>query len=103
MCTVFSGICNKSGKLSSIAYLAKFLGHITDNSSGKSVLRNLFMKSVGERSMEIQEDIHQVLSLKLYNSSFNFQTKSLENSRVYEMTFDGIKCEISFAYLCITR
>ena len=29
-------------------YLAKFAGYVADNSSGKSVLRNLFMKSVGE-------------------------------------------------------
>ena len=78
--------------------MEKVVEHVTDNSSVKTVLRNLFMKSVG--NMEIQVVIHQILSLKLYSSSFKFQTKSLEKSRQYEMTSDGIKCKISFAYLC---
>ena len=49
--------------------------------------------------MELQEVIQQIRSLKLYNSSFTFQTKSLENSHEYEITSDGIKCKISFEYL----
>lgn len=49
--------------------------------------------------MELQEVIQQILSLKPYNSSFTFQTKSLENSREYEMTSNSIKCKISFEYL----
>lgn len=49
--------------------------------------------------MELQEVIQQILSLKLYNSFFTFQTKSLENSREYEITSDDIKCKISFEYL----
>ena len=46
--------------------------------------------------MELQEVIQQIRSLKLYNSSFTFQAKSLENSREYEITSDGIKQELRF-------
>ena len=66
----------KVDKVSSIAcdVFGKVGGHVTNNSSGKSVAKKLFIKAIGERG------IHQILSLKLYNSLFKVQTISLENS-----------------------
>ena len=83
--------------------MTNVVGHVTGNSSSKSVLRNLFMKSLGERDTEIQEVIHEILSLKLYNSSFKFQTKSLENSRGCEMTSDGVKGKKSHLHFYAQR
>ena len=51
-----------------------FVGHVTDNSSGTSVVRKLFVKPIGERDMVIQDVMHQIPSLKLYNLSFKHQT-----------------------------
>ena len=72
----------KVDKVSSIAcdVFGKVGGHVTNNSSGKLVAKKLFIKAIGERGMEIQDVIHQILSLKLYNSLFKVQTISLENS-----------------------
>ena len=62
----------KAEKLSSIARDAfeNVVGDVSEKSSPKWVLQKLFIKSVGERDMGIQEVMHQILSLKLCNSSF---------------------------------
>ena len=45
--------------------------------------------------MEIQEFMNQILSLKLYSSSFKFQIISLENSLQCEMTSHDIEVKKS--------
>lgn len=87
----------KVDKVSSIAcdVFGKVGGHVTNNSSGKSVAKKLFIKAIGERGMEIQDVIHQILSLKLYNSLFKVQTISLENSDQCEISSDGIEVKNS--------
>ena len=62
------------------------MGDVSDKSYPKSVSQKLFIKSVGERDMGIQELMHKILSLTFCNSSFKIQTISLENSRRCEMT-----------------
>ena len=53
------------------------------------------MKSVGERDMGIQEVMHQILSLKLYRSSFKVIIISLENSRRCKLSSTEITQEES--------
>ena len=57
---------------------------LTDESDPKVAVRKLLikmMKAVGERDMSMQEVMHQILSLKLFSSSFNVITVSLDGSR----------------------
>ena len=85
----------KAEKLLSIARDAfeNVVGDVSEKSSPKSVLQKLFIKSVGERYMGIQEGTYQILSLKLCNSSFKIRATSLENSRKCEMTPQEIKLQ----------
>ncbi|XP_057296771.1 uncharacterized protein LOC130625684 [Hydractinia symbiolongicarpus] len=71
------------------------VNNLSKISSSRSVIRKLMMKCVGERDMGIQEVMHQILSLKLYRSSFNVITISLENSRKCSITNDEIITEKS--------
>lgn len=48
------------------------------------------MRSVGLRDMSIQEVCHQVLQLKLYSSSYEVITTSLEGSRKVEANDENI-------------
>lgn len=88
---------SKSEKMSSVARDAfvNVVNNISKISSSRSVIRKLMMKCVGERDMGIQEVMHQILSLKLYRSSFNVITFSLENSRKCSITNDEIITEKS--------
>ena len=87
----------KAQKLSSIARdaLENFVGYVSEKSSNKAILLKLFIKSVGERDVGIQKVMHQILSLKLCNSSFKIRTISLENTRRCEMTQQEIKLQKS--------
>ena len=52
-----------------------------ESSDTKALMRKLMMKAAGERDMGIQEVMHHILSLKLFSSSFNVITLSLDGSR----------------------
>ena len=66
----------KAEKLSSIAkdVFENVISHIAYDSSPQSAMQKIFIKSVVERDMGIQEVMHQILSLKPYSSSFSVQT-----------------------------
>ena len=78
----------KGEKMTSVARDAfvNVVSNLSCDSSPKAAIRKLMMKCVGERDMGIQEVMHQIMSLKLYRSSFKVLTMSLENSR---------KCKLS--------
>ena len=63
---------SKAEKVSDVAKEA-FLS-VINNLSGKetsgNIFRKLIIKSVGERDFSAQEVMHQIMSLKLYCSSF---------------------------------
>ena len=87
----------KAEKLSSIAKDAfeNVISHVADDSSPQSAIQKIFIKSVGERDMGIQEVMHQIISLKLYSSSFSVHTISLDNSKKCEVSKESVKFEKS--------
>ena len=87
----------KSEKMSSIARNAfvAVVSNLQETSSVESVVRKLMIKSVGERDMGRQEVMHQILSLKLYKSSFQTIIISLENSRLCKISDGDIIVEKS--------
>lgn len=74
---------SKAEKISSVAKEAftSILCESSNQNSGKSTLRKLMMKAVGQRDMSIQEVMHHILSIKLVSSSFQVITTSLGGSR----------------------
>ena len=72
------------------------MGDVSDKYFPKSVLQKLLTKLVTERDMGIQKVIQQILSLRLFNSLFEIQTVSLENSHMREMTPQEIKLQKSY-------
>ena len=95
----------KAEKLSSIAR-GKFenvVGDVSEKSSPKSVLQKLFIKLVGERDMGVQYVMHQILSLKLCNSSFRARADTAENSCRCEMTLQEMKLQGSHMDICANR
>ena len=84
--------------MSSLARYAfvNVVSRLPDDSSPKSSIGKLMMKCVVERDMGIQEAMHQILSLKLYRSSFNVITVSLENSRKCTIQNDKLTAERSY-------
>ena len=51
------------------------------------------IKSVGEREMEMQEVMHQILGLKLYRSRFQAINISLDNSKRCNLSRNKIKVD----------
>ena len=82
---------SKAEKISSVAKEAftSVLCESSNQSNGKSTLRKLMMKAVGQRVMSIQEVMHRILSIKLVSSSFQVITTSLDGSRKVQLTADG--------------
>ena len=77
---------------------------LTDESDPKVAVRKLMMKAVGERDMSMQEVMHQILSLKLFSSSFNVITVSLDGSRkckVESNFFFFFFYELKLMYICL--
>lgn len=72
------------------------MGDVSDKYFPKSVLQKLLTKLVTGRDMGIQKVIQQILSLRLFNSLFEIQTVSLENSHMREMTPQEIKLQKSY-------
>ena len=53
------------------------------------------MKAVGQRDMSAQEVMHQLLSLKLFSSSYQVVTVSLNDSRKFDIKGNNLKVERS--------
>ena len=82
---------SKAEKISSVAKEAftSVLCESSNQNNGKSTLRKLKMKAVGQRDTSIQEVMHHILSIKLVSSSFQVITTSLDGSRKVQSTADG--------------
>ena len=93
---------SKAEKISSVAKEAftSVLCESSNQNNGKSTLRKLVMKAVGQRDMSIQEVMHHILSIKLVSSSFQVIATSLDGSRKVQLTADGsLNTEPSFLTL----
>ena len=87
----------KGEKMSSIArnaYVA-VVSKVSDVSSAHNAIKKLMIKYFGERDMGKQEVMHQILSLKLYTSSFQTIIISLDNSRLFKIKENDIYMEKS--------
>ena len=91
-----SKYASKAEKISSAARDAFFnvISNLKNDSSPKSAISHLMIKSVGERDMGIHEVMHLILSLKLHHSTYRVITVSLDNSS---------KCEISCSELSASK
>ena len=69
--------------------------NILDNSAPQILIRKLVIKSVGERNMERQEVMHQVLELKIYRNTFQVISISLDNSNQCNLSRNKIKVDES--------
>ena len=88
---------SKAEKLSSVArdaFVSVVTNHNTQNDTRK-IVKKLMMKAVGQRDMSVQEVMHQLLSLKLFSSSFQVVTACLEGSRKFNIKNNEIKTEPS--------
>ena len=63
-----------------VMHLLNVISNLKDDSSPKSALRRLMIKSVGETDMGIQEVMHLIISLKFHHSTYRVITVSLDNS-----------------------
>ena len=88
---------SKGEKMSSVVRDAfvSVVSKLNDNTDPKAAIRKLMMKAVGERDMSIQEVMHHILSLKLYSSSFNVITVSLDGSRKCKLENGTLTTEMS--------
>ena len=89
---------SKAEKISDVAKEA-FIS-VMKNASGQesagNIFRKLIISSVGERDFSAQEIMHQILSLKLYCSSFDVVNCSLEGSRQISINDDEIETKASY-------
>jgi len=67
-----------------------------DDFDSVRIVKKLMMRAVGLRDMSIQEVCHQVLKLKLYSSSFEVITVSLDGSRKVENIDGELISKLSF-------
>ena len=51
------------------------------------------MKAVGQRDMSVQEVMHQILSLKVFSSSFQVLTASLDGTRKVNVQHNTVLAE----------
>ena len=61
------------------------------------------MKAVGQRDMSVQKVMHQILSLKLFSSSFQAVTASLDGTRKINVQHDTVLTEPSLLNLYADR
>ena len=65
------------------------------HADGNNTVKKLMMKAVGQRDMSAQEVMHQILLLKLFSSSFQLVTTSLEGSHKIKLDSNEIITEPS--------
>ena len=71
----------------------KIMNYAETNSDPHRAIKQIIMKTLGERDYAAQETMHHLLSLKLYSSSFNVIPVSLNGSRkiqVHSSNAEGI-------------
>ena len=61
-----------------------------DEIDTNKTIKKLMMKAIGQRDMSIQEVMHQILSLKLFSSSYEVVTVSLEGTRKLEVVDNDV-------------
>ena len=88
---------SKGERLSSVARDAfiSVVSKLSDNMDTNQTIKKLMMKAVGQRDMSAQEVMHQILSLKLFSSSFQIVSVSLEGSRRIKLENNDIITEPS--------
>ena len=80
---------SKGKRLSSVVRDAfvSVVSKLDPHADGNNTVKKLMMKAIGQRDMSAQNVMHQILSLKLFSSSFQVVTTSLEVSR--KIKLDG--------------
>ena len=88
---------SKAEKLSNVARDAfvSVVNKLDHQMNGNKAIKQLMMKAVGERDMSAQEVMHQLLSLKLYSSSYHVITTSLNGSRKFHVADNTLQVEPS--------
>ena len=88
---------SKAEKLSNVARDAfvSVVNKLDHQMNGTKAIKQLMMKAVAERDMSAQEVMHQLLSLKLYSSSYHVITTSLNGSRKFHVADDTLQVEPS--------
>ena len=96
---------SKAEKISDVVKDAfnKVMTQTTETDSGARIIRKLIIRSVGERDFSIKEVMHHLLSLKLYRSTFNVISVSLEGTRKINFQANGIESEPSLIDKYATR
>lgn len=88
---------SKSEKMSSVAKEAftTVLSESPYDSDSAKVIKKLMMRAIGQRDMGVQEVMHQLLSIKLVSSSFQFISASLDGSRKIQLENNVLRTEMS--------
>ena len=83
---------SKAEKLSTVVRDAftSVVSNLGNEIDSHNTVKRLIMKTVGQRDMSVQEVMHQILSLKLFGSSFQVVTVSLDGTRKLEVVEDDI-------------
>ena len=74
---------SKGEKMSQVAKdaLMSVLINSQNEDNSHTAIRKIIMRAVGQRDMSIQEEMHQLLSLKLVSLTFQVISSSLDGSR----------------------
>ena len=74
---------SKGEKMSQVAKdaLTSVLINSQNEDNSHKAIRKIIMRAVGQRDMSIQEEMHQLLSLKLVSLTFQVISSSLDGSR----------------------
>ena len=83
----------KAEKISNVARDAfvSVVNKFDNHMNGTKAIKQLMMKAIGERDMSAQEVMHQLLSLKVYSSSYHVITTSLNGSRKFHVADDTLQ------------
>ena len=87
MCRISYKYASKSEKLSAVVRDAfvSVIKQASDDANINTTIKKLMMKAVGQCDMSIQEVMHHILSIKLFSSSFQVITVSLDGSSKVRM------------------
>ena len=88
---------SKGEKLSSVVQDAfvSVVSNVTEQTDTTKTIKQLMMKAVGQREMSVQEVMHQLLSLKLFSSSFQVMAVSLDGSHKLKINNNDVIAEPS--------
>ena len=88
---------SKAEKLSNVARDAfvSVVNKLDEQMDANRAIKQLMMKAVGQRDMSAQEVMHQILSLKLFSSSFQVITTSLNGCQKFHVQNEMLQVEPS--------